>query len=94
MKKLVLVSMLFASIAQAEYFFLPSINFVSIKNTPENAQAFCSINGFEYAEFSDYTYANEHEEMVDSINPDQSANVSHCILKADNCEIIQSISCK
>ncbi len=94
MKKLVLVSLLFASAAYAEVFFYPSINFVSIKNTPENAQAVCSMNGYTYAEYSDYTYANEHEEMVDSINADESVNTTHCILKAENCEIIQAISCK
>lgn len=52
------------------------------------------MNGYTFAEYSDYTYANEHEEMVDSINADESVNLSHCILKAENCEIIQSISCK
>lgn len=94
MKKLVFVSLLCASVAHAEFFFMPTINFVSIKNTPENAQAFCGMSGYTYSEYSDYTYANEHEKMVDSINTDQSITITHCILKAENCEVIQAISCK
>lgn len=94
MKKFVLISLLFASVAHAEFFFLPTVNSVVIKNTPENANAFCGLNGFSYAESSDYTFAFEHETMVDSINADQSVNTTQCILKAENCEMILSVSCK
>lgn len=94
MKNFLIASFLLASTAQAESFFFPKIDFLSIKNTPENAQAFCSMNGYSYAESSDFTFAHSHEKLVDTINEDRSFNTYHCIMKAENCEILQSVSCQ
>lgn len=94
MKKLIISSLLFASAAQAEMFYFPTLESARIQNSIENAQAFCSINGYSYAEFSDSVTANPYEELVYSVNADNSVYKTMCIVKSENCDVISFISCQ